>query len=70
MTVGVGVGVFVKVFVGVIEGVIDGVGNAARQLGISAPALRDRIRAGESGYAFLPNELLPLSQHQEHEARG
>jgi len=51
-------------------GVIDGVGNAARQLGISAPALRDRIRAGESGYAFLPNELLPLSQHQEHEARG
>jgi hypothetical protein len=51
-------------------GVIDGVGNAARQLGISSPTLRDRIRAGESGYAFLPNELLPLSQHKEHEARG
>ena len=51
-------------------GVIDGVGNAARQLGISSPTLRDRIRAGESGYAFLPNELLPLSQHKEHQARG
>jgi hypothetical protein len=33
-------------------GVFEGVGEAAKQLGISAPTLRDRIRSGMPGYSF------------------
>jgi transposase-like protein len=33
-------------------GVFEGVGEAAKQLGISAPTLRDRIRSGMAGYSF------------------